>query len=160
MDKCSEKYLYLETLLEMLRLGHNVERASAPITKKSGLTPMQAAVLHFISCHCDSTVGEVFRSLEINQGNASSMCKRLEADGYITRRRSGEDERCVVLELTPRGRDSIAAIEREAAPFIADMDIISKDEKLRIIESLRTIKDFTRKLSEAITGSTDKSSDK
>ena len=50
------------------------------------------------------------RSFELNQGNMSSMCKKLESDGFIVKTRSQDDERCTYLSLTPKGEETIAAI--------------------------------------------------
>lgn len=138
----SEKNLCLETVTELLRLRNSIEHTLAPITQRFGLTPMQTAALNFINSNSASTVGSVFRALELNQGNASSMCKRLEADGFIHRRRSEEDERCVFLEVTERGKAAILAVERETADFFPAPDDIAPDDKTRIEESLKTIKSF------------------
>lgn len=146
-----EDCICLETVTEMLRLRNGIERVLSPITQRYGLTPMQTAALHFISANSEATVGNIFRSFELNQGNASSMCKKLEAEGYIIRRRSFEDERFVMLELTDRGREVMCEIEKKSKVLIHLSDEFSTDERLRIADSLTTIKDFAARLSNILT---------
>ena len=50
------------------------------------------------------TVGELGRALLMASGNISPLCKKLEREGYLQRRRDGSDERVVRLELTAEGR--------------------------------------------------------
>ena len=102
--------LCLESLAELLKLRTNAERAVAPITQKYGLTPVQAVILHLINGYESPTVGTIFKALDLNQGNVSSTCKKLESDGFIERRRSENDERRVVLFLTEKGERSVRMI--------------------------------------------------
>ncbi len=80
-----------------------------PIIQKEGLTTLQLFLLYSIKQNCTSNVSSICRMLVINQGNASTMCKRLEKLGYIKRCRSSEDERVVSLTLTEQGN---AVIDR------------------------------------------------
>lgn len=145
-----EKCLCLEAVTEMLKLRNSIERAVSPITQRYGLTPMQAATLYFIATNSESTVGELFRALELNQGNASSMCKRLESEGYILRRRSTEDERRVVLAVTGRGAEAVSSIGREASKLLPSYADMTLEERAKITDSLRTLKDFAGRLSDTL----------
>lgn len=156
IEKEKNQNLCLETVTEMLKLRNSIEHTVAPITQRYGLTPMQTAALHFIDANSDSTVGAVFRALELNQGNASSMCKRLESDGFIIRRRSDKDERRVVLELTEMGRRVVNSIEQDSKSVIPCMQDIDPEEKRRVEESLNIIKDFAIKLRKTLTDNEEK----
>jgi MarR family transcriptional regulator, organic hydroperoxide resistance regulator len=48
-------------------------------------------------------VGELASALQMDLGTLSPMLKRLEAKGLVTRRRQAEDERRVLVDLTPKG---------------------------------------------------------
>ncbi|MHB1151447.1 MAG: MarR family winged helix-turn-helix transcriptional regulator [Eubacteriales bacterium] len=80
-----------------------------PIIQKEGLTTLQLFLLYSIKQNCTANVSSICRVLVINQGNASTMCKRLEKQGYIRRCRNSEDERVVSLSLTEQGH---AVIDR------------------------------------------------
>ncbi|NWE37529.1 MarR family winged helix-turn-helix transcriptional regulator, partial [Pseudomonas gingeri] len=50
------------------------------------------------------TVGEISTRLLTDPGSLTPLLKRLEAEGLLSRTRSREDERVVVVELTDAGR--------------------------------------------------------
>lgn len=103
--------LYLETMAEFIRLRTSLERLVSPITADYGLTPVQSVTLHLISRSTDATVGGIIKQMNFNQGNVSSVCKKLESDGFISRSKSTGDERRYVISLTPKGEDALRGIE-------------------------------------------------
>jgi DNA-binding MarR family transcriptional regulator len=48
-------------------------------------------------------VGDLASALQMDLGSLSPMLKRLEAKGLVTRRRQPDDERRVLVDLTPKG---------------------------------------------------------
>ncbi len=150
IDNEKNKNLCLETVMEMLKLRNSIEHTVSPVTQRYGLTPIQAAALYFIHSSGDATVGSVFRAFKLNQGNASSMCKRLESEGFILRRRSEEDERKVVLALTEHGHRVIGSIEKDARMIFPGPGSIGHEEKRQLIDSLNTIKNFAVRFRETI----------
>jgi DNA-binding MarR family transcriptional regulator len=50
------------------------------------------------------TVGEISTRLLTDPGSLTPLLKRLEAEGVLSRTRSREDERVVIVELTEQGR--------------------------------------------------------
>lgn len=102
--------LLLETLQDFIKMRSSLDRLMTPITQSYGLTPMQSAILNLVKHSEKPTVSTLFRSFELNQGNMSSMCKKLEADGFIKKTRSKDDERCTFLSLTEKGEAAIAGI--------------------------------------------------
>jgi MarR family transcriptional regulator, organic hydroperoxide resistance regulator len=59
----------------------------------------------------DQTVGELGDTLFLESNTLTPLVKRLEAAGFVTRRRDSADERVVRVTLTPRGK----AIAEDAA---------------------------------------------
>lgn len=58
-------------------------------------------------------VGELGERLHLDSGTLTPLLKRLTAMGYVTRSRDAEDERRVLVSLTPEGlalRDRLAAV--------------------------------------------------
>ncbi|HEX4867755.1 MAG TPA: MarR family winged helix-turn-helix transcriptional regulator [Acidimicrobiales bacterium] len=67
------------------------------------------------------SVGELCRRLHLDTGTLTPMLKRLEAAGYLTRRRDRADERRVHVELTPAGlalRDQVASVPASLAACV------------------------------------------
>ena len=59
------------------------------------------------------TVGEVGARLRLDSGTLTPLLKRLEAAGFVVRRRDPDDERRVLLEVTDKGwklRDQVAHV--------------------------------------------------
>jgi DNA-binding MarR family transcriptional regulator len=50
------------------------------------------------------SVTELSALLHLDPGTSSPLVKRLETAGLVTRRRSPDDERVLVIEVTPEGR--------------------------------------------------------
>jgi MarR family transcriptional regulator, organic hydroperoxide resistance regulator len=50
------------------------------------------------------TVGRLGERLQLDSGTLSPLLKRLEANGFVRRQRSSDDERVVEVVLTPAGR--------------------------------------------------------
>ena len=142
--------LCLESLAELLKLRTNAERAVAPITQKYGLTPVQAVILHLINGYESPTVGTIFKALDLNQGNVSSTCKKLESDGFIERRRSENDERRVVLFLTEKGERSVRMIGSDVSDRYPLMKSISKGDIALAESCIRTLKGLAEKLNDTL----------
>ena len=81
-----------------------VTRAYGPLLDEVGLTyPQYVTMLALWGGDGPMTVGELGRQLRLDSGTLTPLLKRLEAMGYVTRRRDEEDERRVLLEVTDSG---------------------------------------------------------
>ena len=76
-----------------------------PAARECGLTMMQFRFLCEIRIRQPVTVGMLSHIVGENKGNCSSMCKKLEQAGYLSRSRSQADERRVELRLTEAGEE-------------------------------------------------------
>ena len=88
-----------------------------PVVQAEGLTPLQACVLLQLSCR-DATVGDITERTRMGQANASSLCKKLEQGGFLTRSRGRPDGRVVTLSLTPKGRETTERIQTRLNHFM------------------------------------------
>jgi DNA-binding MarR family transcriptional regulator len=106
---------------EALRLRHQVcfalyaaSRAVTsryrPILDRLGLTYPQYVALLVLWERGDTTVKDLGTALMLDSGTLSPLLKRLEAAGFVERRRNAADERSVVVGLTPSG----VALKRRA----------------------------------------------
>jgi DNA-binding MarR family transcriptional regulator len=81
-----------------------------PLLEPMGLTHPQYLVMLALWEQSPRSVGEIAGLLQLDSPTLSPLLKRLEAAGFITRRRSNDDERRLDIELTARGRE----LRREA----------------------------------------------
>ena len=76
-----------------------------PWLKPLGLTYTQYLVFLVLWEQDGIPVGEICEKLMLDNGTVSPLLKKMEKAGYITRSRSQEDDRIVVITLTDQGRD-------------------------------------------------------
>ena len=75
-----------------------------PLLQAIGLTYPQYLAMMVLWEEDGLTVGEISSRLLTDPGSLTPLLKRLEVEGLLSRTRSREDERVVVVELTAAGR--------------------------------------------------------
>lgn len=75
-----------------------------PLLQALGLTYPQYLAMMVLWEEDGLTVGEISSRLLTDPGSLTPLLKRLEVEGLLSRTRSREDERVVVVELTHAGR--------------------------------------------------------
>jgi MarR family transcriptional regulator, organic hydroperoxide resistance regulator len=83
--------------------SNHMTRLFVPFLQKLGLTYPQYLVLVVLWERGPQGVSDLTAALRMDFGTLSPMLKRIEGKGLITRRRSSNDERRVLVDLTPRG---------------------------------------------------------
>ena len=76
-----------------------------PWLKELGITYTQYITFLVLWEKDGLTVGEICERLMLDNGTVSPLLKKMESAGYITRTRSDEDDRVVVITLTEQGRE-------------------------------------------------------
>ncbi|MEB0093688.1 MarR family transcriptional regulator [Pseudomonas sp. CCI4.2] len=76
-----------------------------PLLQALGLTYPQYLAMMVLWERDGLTVGDVSTRLLTDPGSLTPLLKRLEVEGLLSRTRSKEDERVVLLHLTERGRN-------------------------------------------------------
>ena len=87
-----------------------------PLLDAVGLTYSQYLVMMVLWEHEEVTMGHLGQLLHLDSGTLSPLVKRLEGMGHLTRSRRPEDERTVLLSVTPSGtalHDRASAVQRE-----------------------------------------------
>jgi DNA-binding MarR family transcriptional regulator len=75
-----------------------------PLLEPMGITHPQYLVMLALWERSPLSVKQLSGLLQLDPGTLSPLLKRLEAIGYVTRRRDPRDERALAVELTPAGR--------------------------------------------------------
>jgi DNA-binding MarR family transcriptional regulator len=78
--------------------------AYRPVLTEMNLTYPQYLVMLVLWEEEHVTVGRLGERLQLDSGTLSPLLKRLEANGFVQRERSRDDERLVDVTLTPAGR--------------------------------------------------------
>ncbi|HEX6038926.1 MarR family transcriptional regulator [Longimicrobium sp.] len=80
-------------------------RLYRPLLEPLGITYPQYLALMALWERAPRSVGELGTALGLDSGTLTPLLKRLEAGGLVTRARDAADERRVLVDLTPAGRD-------------------------------------------------------
>ncbi|MCR5594173.1 MAG: MarR family transcriptional regulator [Saccharofermentans sp.] len=107
MDNATQKYaaLKLENQLcfPLYAAAREVTGLYTPILSELGITYTQYIAFMVLWEKDGITVGELGKKLFLDTGTLTPMLKKLEAQGYIDRKRSEEDERVVKIFVTKKG---------------------------------------------------------
>jgi DNA-binding MarR family transcriptional regulator len=109
-----------------------------PLLQPMGLTHPQYLAMLALWQHERLSVKELGELLQLDPGTMSPLVKRLEAVGYVTRRRDDHDERVLVVALTPAGR-ALRAEAEKIPPAIVERLGMGLDELQRLHESLTRV---------------------
>jgi DNA-binding MarR family transcriptional regulator len=109
-----------------------VVRAYTPLLEGAGLTYPQYVTMLVLWEDTDRprSIGELGERLHLDSGTLTPLLKRLAAVGYVTRARDAEDERRVLVSLTPEGvalRDRLAAVPESFLACLG-MDVAGASE--------------------------------
>lgn len=123
--------------------------AYRPILAEMKLTYPQYLVLLVLWDEDRVTVGQLGERLQLDSGTLSPLLKRLEANGFVRRERSLDDERLVEVTLTEDGRE----LERHAQ-CIPERLFTATGMTERSAADLR---DAVRQLTDALNASSERS---
>ena len=84
--------------------AHAFNRVYKPLLDRLGLTYPQYLVMLVLWERDDVPLKDIGEKLFLDSGTLTPLLKRLEAASLIKRTRSTEDERQVLIALTPKGR--------------------------------------------------------
>ena len=89
----------------LLSLIRHTRQYGRQIIDARGLTPRDFSVLRYLLENGSATVGQVQAFVHKSPSTTSALIAQLEDKGYATRTRSQEDNRVVIVDLTPLGQD-------------------------------------------------------
>ena len=121
--------------------AHAFNAAYKPFLEPLGLTYPQYLVLMVLWEEDGLMVREIGERLNLDSGTLTPMLKRLEAAGFVTRKRDAKDEGQVRIELTQKARDARpTALEARRAVVCALGDSEEEIQKLkRAVDQLHTM---------------------
>lgn len=128
--------------------GRIIHKYLSNHTEKYGLTQIQSCILHQVYNSKKISIGTISKAMEMNQGNVSTACKKLEMQGYLTRSRNKDDERVVELSLTDKGSNAVVEIIGSLeTDFYEIMNSFSAEDIQKIFEGFEK---FTQALNIAV----------
>ncbi|MDP4121350.1 MAG: MarR family transcriptional regulator, partial [Bacillota bacterium] len=124
---------------KMRMIWQALRRKIETIAAAEGLTALQMYVLFGIETGEIMNIGGLSREFNIGHPNASIMCKRLEGAGFISRDRSSDDERFVVLTLTEKGKSTVKRLRTLISKSQNDLINGRSDDLVKAVEGLKAL---------------------
>ena len=85
--------------------ARRVARSYAPFLDPLGLTYTQYVTMMVLWEEEQITIRDLCQKLYLDSGTITPVLKKLVNDGYISKSRSGEDERVGIVKLTDKGKE-------------------------------------------------------
>ncbi|TDK45540.1 MarR family winged helix-turn-helix transcriptional regulator [Algoriphagus formosus] len=101
-----------------------------------GLTYTQYLTLAVLWEQDGQYVNQIGKKLELDSGTLTPLLKKLEAQNYLRRIRSEEDERKVKVELTYPGKTLQGKVEELLKVFSEELELISDPQLEKLNSSL------------------------
>ena len=116
-----------------LSLLQTTRQHSRRLIAEQGLKPREISVLRFLWEVGPATVGQVQAFLHKSASTTSALVAKLEQMNFVTRTRSPEDNRVVIVELTSLGRDKAVSTPLDGLPLLRRrLSELSKDQLTQI----------------------------
>lgn len=142
MDNSSRQdLLQLENFLcfSIYSAGHAFNRVYKPLLDQLGLTYPQYLVMVILWQEDNQSVRSIGEKLYLESSTLTPLLKRLEANGFVSRKRDPEDERSVRVSLTDTGKDLREKAE-EVPPCILEATGLDIETAKRLNRDLRTMR--------------------
>lgn len=109
-----------------------------PILKPLNLTYTQYLVMLVLWEEGSCTVSKLCSRLYLDCGTISPLLKKLEAAGYVEKIRSCEDERCVSISLTEKGKE-LREKALDIPGKVGSCMSLSRDDAVNLYKTLHNI---------------------
>ena len=144
MTETNER-LYRETIQEFLSLYRYLRHYGWQM-QQEGISGRKISTLRYLVEAGALTVGQLADYLCINDSSASTTIADLKHRGYVTRTRSPEDNRVVLVEVTDRGRELAARTPLGGIPLLREVLKTVPPERLaQVHEALEMMNELLEK---------------
>ena len=142
-----EKHALARSIVARYLTMHRYQRRASHLLRKAhGMGGRGISVLHLLVDEGPHTVGGIARHLAVRSAAVSPMLDSMEADGWVTRCRSREDARRVLVSVTDKGRALAAEAPRtmvgrwrQQLPELADDELAAIDAALERLMALANV---------------------
>jgi len=131
--------LYRQTIQEFLSLYRYLRHYGREMHQE-GISGRKISTLRYLAEAGPLTVGQLGDYLCINDSSTSTTIADLKGRGYVTRTRSPEDNRVVLVEITDQGRELLARTALGGVPLLREaLKTLPPDRLSLIHEALETM---------------------
>jgi len=131
------KGLYTETTRRFLTVYRHLRRSSRQMHQE-GISGRKFSALRYLYEAGPRTVGQIRNYLYVSDSGASELIARLGKMGFVTRTRSETDNRVVIVDLTPAGRELAQEPPRGGVSLLRERLQTLPQERLSVINEAMT----------------------
>ena len=142
MTRHIDFFEFNNSIFSMIReISHKIDLLLQETAQELGVTTLQLKMIMTLSASNDSvSIGNLGKSIGVNGGNISNICKKLEKQGFVDRNRSDEDERAVNVKLTQKGNDAADKVSKYFDKIKPEVDEKNINTNLKtIIDELSSL---------------------
>jgi DNA-binding MarR family transcriptional regulator len=132
-----DETLYKETIHRFLQLHRNLRRYGRQVHVK-GISGRKISALRYLLEAGPLSIGKLCDYHHLSVSSTSEMIAQLEKAGFVTRTRSEEDNRVVLVDLTPAGRAFTQDTPLGGIPLLREKLKTLPPERLSIIHEALT----------------------
>lgn len=102
------------SIINLVReINQQIDLMLVPVSEEYDLTSLQLKlILNAGIAKGPISIGQLGTNIGVTGGNISNICKKLEKKGFLSRNRSDEDERVVMIALSKKGRECCNKIQQ------------------------------------------------
>jgi DNA-binding MarR family transcriptional regulator len=129
-------------MIAIVRAAELFRKENDALFKNYGLTFPQYNVLRVLdaSANGQNTLTSIGRIMLVSGANMTGIAKRLEKKGFLIRKSDPNDERIKLLEITPKGKQTLKNISPEKDENLKSFLVsFSDDEKAHMLTGLKRI---------------------
>lgn len=134
--------------MEALRMFQNIRSSMnqiiVPVVQSGQPLRLQAMILFGILNGEIQNITSICSAIGMGQANASTLCKKLERDGFLLRERSKEDERVVTLRVTEKGVTALRRIHRRFNAADPVLETIPAEKLETVLAGFRETEEIFR----------------
>ena len=108
----------------------NTNAVLAQLCQAQGVFVLQSRIIAVVHEHETLTIGQISDLINVAKANVSTMCRKLENEGYLERKRDTYDERVVNVTLSKKGKDVAAYFDHEIQNLVKRADDSLTDDDL------------------------------
>ena len=142
-----ELRLFREQVLRDIQLTKTyMEKTMDPVVQSEGLTVLQALVLLGLEQGTVDNVSSLCHATGMGQANASTLCKKMEREGFRRRVRGKEDARVVTLQLADRGRDALSRMKEKFQAYDVVLQTIPPEKFDAVLGGIAAAQEILRRI--------------
>ena len=120
-----------------------------PVAKDYCITPLQLRILMEVNVSENLSLNRLAKVMDMNNGNVSTLCKKLEKQGYLTRERRADDERFITLKLTHNGQAILQKMEQDIeGKYCFLMEGVSEERLEKIAVGIKELQLLIQEMNE------------